>query len=220
MKKKGLIILGGILIVTVMAAVCWFVLLSGKDEKMITTVELNGTWYVYQYAENKVDNEFMIFDNGVVSDYRDGNEKAYISSKYNYENGTLEMDEVEKKFSVHAISDNNIILVEPDTREWKMIRVAEAGQDIAAISISDLVGEYEVVMVAGEQRTGEVMVFNETKLTDMRDGEEYLTCNYELVGEHLLNAKDMSKEYYVYKNGSVLMLIDKTDGYVWELKEK
>ncbi len=220
MKKKGLIIAGGILIIAVVAAVVCFIITGDNDSNSVSTVELDGTWCVYQYAENKIDNEFMVFNNGSVSDYRDGNEEPYITSSYTYENEKLVMPEISKEFTVRAVSDNNIILVGPDTREWKMIKVSNGDRDIKDLTASDLVGEYTVVMMASEQRSNEVMVFTDSTFTDSRDGEEYLSCKYELTSSHLLKASEISKEYYVYKNGNVLMFIDKADGYVWELREK
>lgn len=220
MKKKGLIIAGGILIVAVIVAVVCFIITGDKGNTPTSTVELDGTWCVYQYAENKIDNEFMVFNNGSVSDYRDGNEDPYITSSYTYENGNLVMPEISKEFTVRVVSDNNIILVEPDTREWKMIKVSKGDRDFKNLTASDLVGEYAVVMVAGEKRSNEVMAFTDSTLTDTRDGEKYISCSYEIVSGHLLKAADISKEFYIYKNDNILMLIEKDEGYVWELIAK
>lgn len=220
MKKKGLIIAGGIFIIAVMVAVIYFIITGGSGSNQTSTVKLDGTWCVYQYAENKIDNEFMVFNNGSISDYRDGNEDPYITSSYTYENGKLIMPEISKEFTVRVVSDNNIILVEPDTREWKMIKVSNGDRDNKALTAADLVGEYDVIMVAGEKRTNEVMTFTDSNLTDTRDGAKYISCNYEIVSGHLLKAADISKEFYIYRNGSVLMLIEKDEGYVWELIAK
>ena len=220
MKKKGVIIAGGILIIAVLVAVFCFIITSNNVIFQTPTVELDGTWYVYQYAENKKNNEIMVFINGSVSDYRDGNEDPYITSSYTYENGKLIMSEISKEFSVRVVSDNNIILVEPDTREWKMIKISNGDRDFKDLTTSDLSGEYDVVMVANEKRLNEVMTFTDSNLTDTRDGAKYISCNYEIVSGHLLIAKEISKEFYIYKNGSILLLIEKDAGYVWELKAK
>ena len=219
MKKKSLVIAGGVFIVVVLAVVIAFVIIGGNNTSALE-VDLNGTWCVYQYAENKIDNEFMVFNEGVVSDFRDGKEDPYITSSYTYENGTLVMAEISKEFTVRVISDNNIILVEPDTREWKMIKVSNGDRDIKELTPADLIGEYTVVSVAGEPRENEVMTFSDTKITDTRNDEEYLASQYELTSGHSLILNDISKEFYVYKNANAMLLIDKVDGYVWELIEK
>lgn len=219
MKKKGIVILGGILIVAVFVVVICFVVFSGKSNATVT-IDLNGTWYVYQYAEYKVENEFMVFENGKVSDYRDGSIEPYVSSTYTYEEDSLKMPDISKDFTVRIISDNNIILIEPDTKEWKMIRIASADKEVTAVTPSDLVGEYNVIMFAGEPRNNETMIFTDSMLTDIRDGKEYISCSYEIVSDNLLNALDIKKEYSVFKNGNILMLIDNADNYVWEMTEK
>lgn len=219
MKKKSLVIAGGVFIVAVLAVVIAFVITRGNNITA-SEVDLNGTWCVYQYCENKIDNEFMVFNEGTVSDFRDGKEEPYITSSYTYENGTLVMAEIAKEFAVRVISDNNIILVEPDTREWKMIKVSNGDRDVKELTPADLTGEYTVVSVAGEPRENEVMVFTDTKITDTRNGEEYLASQYELISGHSLKLNDISKEFYVYKNANTIMFIDKADGYVWELIEK
>ena len=74
--------------------------------------------------------------------------------------------------------------------------------------------------MAGEPKENEVMTFTDTKITDTRNGEEYLSSQYELTSGHSLKLNDISKEFYVYKNANAMLLIDKVDGYVWELIEK
>ena len=218
--KKGLIISGCILIVTVFVAVTIFVNSGSTPSEPAPEVNLRGTWRVYQYAENKVDNEYMMFGADVFSDFRDGNNEAYITSSYQFSDGILVMPEISKNFSLRTVSDNNIILVEPDTREWKLIKVSNGNMDFWEPKGADLTGDYLVSMVAGETRSNEEMVFSESSLTDYRDGELYISSDYELISGHVLRAVALSKDFYIYKNGDVLMMIEKDDGYVWELLAK
>ena len=82
-----------------------------------------------------------------------------------------------------------------------------------------MVGEYDVVMVAGEKRSNEVMAFTDSNLTDTRDGEKYISCNYEIVSGHLLKAVDISKEFYIYKNGNILIFNDTTKDFLYTVAE-
>lgn len=220
MKKRGLLFLGGVLIIAVIVAVVCIISFTGNSKNQSNTVSIDGTWRVYQYAENKVDNEFMVFQNGSAADYRDGNNEPYLQSSYKHENGLLTFPDIEKEYTVRIISDNNIIIIEPDTREWKLIKVSNGDRDIKELNAEDLVGEYDVVLVAGEKREEEVAKFTDTTFTDTRKGELFLSCNYELDTGHLLRLPEISKEFTAYKNGNILMLIDKTDGYIWELRRK
>ena len=218
MKKKSLFVVGGIIILTVFIAVIVFVLNGGKDENNVgSEFDFSGTWMVYQYAENKIDNEIMVFSDNKVADYRDGNAESYLESTYTYEDGTLKLTDISKEFVVKVISENNIYLVEPDTREWKLVKIAEEGKEVIKITSSDLIGKYKVISVAGEKKENEIVDFSEDKFVDTRNGEVYLECAYEIIGENLINVVDISKEYYVYKNNDFLILVDKADRYVWEM---
>lgn len=220
MKKKGLLILGGIMIVAVFAVVIFIISSTGKSTAPAEAFSIDGTWRVYQYAENRVENEFMVFQNGSVKGYRDGNDEAYLNSNFTFESGTLTFSDASKKFAVRIISNNNIIIVEPDTREWKMIKVSDGDRDIKDLLSADLVGDYDVLLVAGEKRTEEVISFTDVSFRDTRRGEEFISASYELISGHLLKMPDIAKEFTCYKNGTALMLIDNVDGYIWELKQK
>ena len=220
MKKRIGLIIGGVLIVAVAIIVIILIKLGyGKDAG--TAVNLESTWVVYQYGADKVDNEYMIFTENEVSDYRDGNTDPFVKSSYTYKDGLLNMPEINKEFTIKVISDHNIVLVEPDTKEWKMVRVASSDGNIKKIGAADIVGDYTVISVAGEKGENEFMSFTESSLVDTRDGKEYIACDYNLDSEtHLLHADQIGKEFIVYMNGNNLLLIDVADRYVWELVKK
>ncbi len=216
MKRKIGFVLGAFFIIAVTAVSFCLIIFSKKTSEQ--KISFEGVWLVYQYAENKVDNEIMVFDKNTVSDYRDRNIDAFSTSSYTYENGELNMPDVSKKFTVRVKSDNNIVLMEPDTKEWKMARIASSISSISNLSPADLAGKYNVVRVAGETKHNEVMTFSETTLVDTRNGEEYISCDYLLENNgHLLHATEIGKDFLVYMNANNLILIDCADRYVWEL---
>ena len=175
---------------------------------------------MYQYIGQNVEDELMVFNEDSVADYRDGVQEPYASSTYTYENGTLNMPDISREFTVRILTENHIILVEPNSYEWRMIKIADGGEKVQDVTAAGLVGEYDVIMVAGEPRESETMTFTETDFTDIRDGEEYLSSEYELLTSHILHAVGISKEFDVYQNGDALMLVDRVDGYAWELSAK
>ena len=218
MKKSILVILGAIAITIVLGGVLLFIGNSATSSNGIVTVDLNGTWYVYQYGSDIVENEIMVFSDGNVFDYRDDSDSPAITSTYTYtSDGILNMHDVSREFTVRIVSENNIILIEPNTIEWKLVRIADPEQKIEEVTNDKLQGQYIVKMVAGEVRTNEEMIFTENQLTDVRDGEEYISCSYEMRSGHLLYAIELSKEYTVFINGTTAMMIDKAANYVWEL---
>ena len=213
----------GLVFIACVVGIVSYILFSGNGEEIPSEskeISLAGTWRVYQYIGQNVDNEFMVFDEDNVDDYRDGVQEPYASSTYSYENGELSMPDISKEFTVRILTKNHIILVEPNSYEWRMIKVANGGEDIQDVTAADLMGEYDVTMVAGEPRDSETMTFTETDFTDVRDGKEYLSSKYEMLTSHIINAIGISKEFDVYQNGDALMLIDRVDGYAWELSEK
>lgn len=217
--KRTLVIIGMIFILVVAAGIAVFSLNVTSDNPG-QEIDLRGTWFVYQFAEHKIRNEYMVFDDDSVSDYRDGKSLPFMTSTYTYEDNRLILPDVPKEFTVRIISENNIILIEPDTREWKMIRVTLNDQIVEPVTPANLAGEYDVLMLAGEKRSNEIMTFSETQLVDYRDGEEYLSCSYEMKSDHILYAIDLQTEYHIYKSGNYVLLVDIAEGYVWELHKR
>ena len=225
MKKKPLwLVLGGVVIIAVFAVAISLILSSKKNEDNLNSnqkLDLKGVWLVYQYLDNKINDEFMVFTEDTVADYRGGKQEPFASSSYTFADGKLSMPDISKEFTVRIISDNCVFLVEPDTREWKLARVASSLDSIPEVTASSLAGEYDVVCVVGEKRNNEVMVFDETSLTDYRDGKEYLKCDYSLdESGRLLHAIDIGQDFLVYLNSNSLILIEDQTRYVWELKKR
>lgn len=214
MKKLWLAV-GGAVIIVAIALVLFFTLFY-RGDNATNSIELNGSWLVYQYGENKIDDEFLVFEGNTVKDYR--NSEVFATSTFTYSNDKLDMPDISKEFAVSVKSDNFIVLIQPDTVEWKLARVSNEASSIAGLTAEELVGEYDVVMVAGEKRTGETMTFTPDSFSDVRDGNAYLSCKYYLDNNgHLLHASEIQKDFFVYVNGKNLILIDCTDRYVWEL---
>lgn len=218
MKKKILVVCGGLLIVAVLATVICFIILGDKNEaNNDNALDITGTWCVYQYGEKMIDNEQMVFDGETVKDYRDGNADEYMSSSYIFEDSTLKCPDVDLEFTVRIISENNIVLIEPNTMEWKLVRAANINEQIKQVTEKDLVGEYILLSVAGEKKENETMIFDESSFTDYRNGEQFLVCDYELTSANRLVAADINKDYHVYIYNNFLLLVDISEGHVWEL---
>lgn len=227
-RKKIAVAAGAVLIVVVLAVIVGIIAFPrGNEERnsapneTVTTVNLDGTWLVYHNGEGAVDDEFIVFDGGTATDYRGGESEPYMTSSYTYgDDGMLSLPDVSKSFTVRVTSDDHISLVESENSEWKMIRVAAAGQEIQAVTATGLVGDYDVLSHAGQSKAGETMTFTETSLADYQDGAEYMSCDYQMTDEHTLYVPDLDTEFKVYDNGSRLMLIEGTDQYIWELARK
>ena len=219
MKRKILFGLGGLFIVAVLTSVLVFVIGCDTPEPE-EKFAIDGIWAVYKNGDYLIENEFMVFDNGIVYDYRDGNEEPFITSSYAYEDGKLNLSEINKQFSVRIVSDCNVYLIEPNTNEWKLVRVADLGEDIPEFTKEKLQGEYQLLSVAGEAKEEEYLTFTQDKFTDVRNGEQYLESKYEIVDGRYLKVTDLNMEFYAFKYKDTLLLVQKEVGYVWELIEK
>lgn len=212
-------ILGGlVIIITAIVVGIIFVFYGREKNTSVNHIDLTGTWVLFQKGDSSIDNELLVFDGNQAIDYR--NNKEFATSKYTSDS-TLKMPDISKEFVVTIKSDNYVVLTESNTIEWKLARVSNGVSDIPEITIEDIVGEYDVVLVAGEKRTGETMNFSQDSLSDIRNGREYLSCKYSLDGaNHLLRAEEINKEFRVFNFGKNVILIDCGERYVWELIER
>ncbi len=81
----------------------------------------------------------MVLEGSQAADYRDGAETPFLSTTFTLNDGTtLRMEDIGKEFAVQQVSENNVILVEPNTMEWKMFRVSANGVYPADFSIDSI----------------------------------------------------------------------------------
>lgn len=216
--KKVWLIIGGVFIALVAALVLVLILLNPKDTPK-QPLELKGSWLIYQHGELKTVGEVMAFDGEKVTLYKNG--EKYASSAYTFADDRLTMTDIAKEFAVAVKTDNVVVLIEPDTVEWKIARISDSAESITPLTTDNLQGTYDVIAVAAEKRSGETMTFTSSVMTDERDGQTFLASDFTLESDaHLLHAVTVKKDYYVYSNGSHLIMIDAADLYVWELEKR
>ncbi len=225
-KKKILIGIGAAVIVAVFVAVVLIIAIGpGNTPDEPKTVELEGTWLVTQYAEFPKENiEYMIFENGRVKYYNDITASPRLEGAYTYADGTVEIENFQHKMTVKIISDNFINLVEPDTRDWKLVRIAPAGEEPKKLTAADIIGTYDLVRVAGNNREGnEVIEITETSFKDTRNGAVAMDSAYSVTDGNTFYADDMKQDFRIYKIGNDILLIQGHGdgfGHVWELIKK
>lgn len=87
MKKKPLwLVLGGVVIIAVFAVAISLILSSKKNEDNLNSnqkLDLKGVWLVYQYLDNIINDEFMVFTEDTVADYR-GRKTGTVCVKFLY----------------------------------------------------------------------------------------------------------------------------------------
>lgn len=216
MKRKAFLIAGTIFIILVLGGVLFFI--WGNSEKQSgKTVSLKGTWLVYQHGEDLSREEFMVFSNDNISYYRKGNAAPIVSSKYSIKDSELNAPDIDKTFSVHIISDNNIELTEPNTVVWRLLLVGDPDIDKTKIIPEKVEGIYDVKVVGEESRYNETMTFKNSHLSFIQNGKETISSNYSVTGDGLLHLTTIKRDYYVYANGRNLFFIGVNDNGIWEL---
>ena len=219
MKKKIGLVAGISVIVLVLIGVGLFLLLN-KDSINTdnTSANLYGTWCVYRRGADMVEDEYIVFGDDTVSDYRGDLTNPYFESVFSYSKNKLSIGD--SSYSVKVISENNVILVDSSTIEWKMLRVSNERSLDFSVSDDALVGAYDVLRVGGEDKKNEVMTFDRTSLHDERAGVMYLEVNYSWDGPNSIFVPDLSTKYLVFVLDANLYLIDMNEGYVWELSRR
>lgn len=84
--------------------------------------EIIGKWDVTYRNAADISAEIIEFSDSELKDYRNGESEPKLSSSYLWENTTcLTVEQLNKTFEVHPLSDNFLILIETDTAEvWEL----------------------------------------------------------------------------------------------------
>lgn len=223
-KKKIFIGIGAAIIVIGVIAIVAFLLATGNVENSVANVDLCGTWKVLNHAGTPVDNEYLVFDDTTVNDYRDGNTTPYIQSAYTVKGSELNLTDASKKFSIRTVSVNNLILTETDTTyEWKIIRCDGDGISLPELDQKIIEGTWKVTMQAGNVIENEEMIFENGTITDYRDNKSdaYLESPYSWSSERKLYVEKLGLVCTVFPvSEDLIIMVEDGTGYVWELERK
>lgn len=87
------------------------------SEKVIDTSIVSGRWNViYRQTDQVIVDEYLVFEDEVMSDYRNGEVVPVLVSDYSWQYGNhLIAESLGKDMVLNIISDNIIILIETDT---------------------------------------------------------------------------------------------------------
>ena len=87
---------------------------------------LSGKWNVlYRTSDQVISNEYLVFENGKMQNFRNNSDKASMESDYQCNGNALELQSIGLKFIGFNVSDDTIALV--DTKDgyvWLLQRAA------------------------------------------------------------------------------------------------
>lgn len=221
MKKKIFVGIGAVIIAISVIAIVTFLFTTRDMKNFVANVNLCGTWKVLNHAGTSVDNEYLVFDDTTVNDYRDENTTPYIKSVYTVKSGELNLTDVSKKFTIRTVSVNNLVLTETDTAyEWEIVRCDGNGINLPNLDQKIIEGTWKVTMQAGNVIEDEKMVFDNGTISDYRDGKSdaYLESPYSWNSERKLCVEKLGLVCTVFPiSEDLIILVEDGTGYVWEI---
>jgi hypothetical protein len=229
MKKNVIYIVCGVLIAVALAALLIFVF-SGDKTPEQPTVDLKGTWKVVAYMQNGtatiIDNEFMVFDDTSVKDYRDQKDTAFATSTYTLdETLMLNLPDIGRQYKVKKMTENYVCFYENENVCLELIRATAVDMNPAKPELSGIEGRWEIVYRnTSNPFAGEVLAFENGQLSHYKAGSNTpaATSNYEWAEDGTLNIVLWGKQMRIYPmaDGNVIMVELAVDtGFVWELKK-
>ncbi len=228
MKKKGILIISGIIIVLAIAAMLIFVFSGNGDSENSAKVNLEGTWKVVAYSNlgnlTVIENEFMVFENGSTSDYRDGNVVPFVSSKYEQKDNEVTFTDLSKTYIIDKKTDNYICLYEAKDVYRCLIRYKN--DDMSPIGIDDnyIIGKWDIVFGSSSQPYQDCLVFDSNgTVSRYKDGSEkaIATAEYSMEnGQLVVTSWNKSMIVYPITDSSMILFeIENGAEHIWDLKK-
>ncbi len=212
----------GIALIVVALVVTGIFLYKTKDEGKDLAFNIEGTWKVLENAGERVDTEFLVFENATASQYRDG--KVVHTSAYTIKGTDVYLKDLDVQYYIHFISENNIVLVNTaDKSELRVIRVGGMDNKTVEDKKAVIIGKWKVVMQGNlPDADNEYVIFTENTFEDYRNGSEepFISCPYYWDDNGLVHIETMSKivEIYPVTDDFVIML-DESET-IWEISRE
>ena len=230
MKKSVVFMFAGILVVVAIVLLAIFASGGENDTGEVKLPDLTGIWRIVVYTNEKdvsiVEQEYMVFKDGVASDYRDGNEDPYASSEYEVEQNKLLLPDLSKEYRIEQRTDNYIQLYESQGVYMDLIRYPNEDMSELKVDSGALVGKWEIKYRRSQQPyAGDSLLFDENGMvSQFKAGadEAVSTSEYTQETGHLL-VNGWGKEMVIYplNNDTVILVELYTDmGFIWELQKE
>lgn len=218
----------GALVLTIISycALASFAFAQTSENKSVQEVNFEGAWRVVTYVNadmiTMIDNEYMVFGNDTATDYREDTIKAFVESKYTFDEGRLLMNDIGKEYTVDAVSENVLCLYDSPTVHTALIRLPDEKLEQKALEKNAIIGSWRVVYRPGiESLASEELVFDETNLSDYRNGDSNpaLVAPYRWNDGGNLVIDRIAKVFRLIPiDNDTICFIEMDTGYVWELQ--
>lgn len=228
MKKKVLFTICGVVVIVAIVSMLIFVM-TGKNDTIAKTINVEGTWKVAVYVNNNsvsiVDNEYMVFDADTVRDFRDNTTVPFVTSAYTIDSNLLmELLDISRKYSIEKKTDNYIRLYESQDTYLELIKYQNS--DMSMISVEDniLEGRWNIeYRNTSNVYAGDYMTFENGNVSQYKAGDSkpVATSDFSVRNGHLI-VEGWGKDMVIYpvSDDSIMMVELTTDnGFIWEFKK-
>lgn len=221
MKKKVYIGTAIVIVVIAIIALIGFVC-SGKPAE--ASLELNGVWKVANNVNKGAvsipQNEYMIFNNGEASDYRDGNSTPFAKSSYKISGDTLELPDISRTYHISQQTEQYISLYTADDTYISLVKADSKETLSSSFDSTSVTGKWNVTYrPTAEPIVNEYLIFENGILADYRNNSETpsIKAVYEW-NDNVIKAPDLGVEMLGSKvAANRIILVDINYGYVWLL---
>lgn len=219
-KKTGIIVASAVVLVAIVALLIF--VFSGKNE--VQTIDLTGVWKVTSnVVEGTVtipQNEYMVFDGSIASDYRDGASTPYVTSKYNVSGDVLELSDISRTYHLAVHNGAYVSLYTSENTFMTIVKAASEEILNTTFDPSMITGKWNVSYRTTDQPIeNEYLIFENGIISDYRNNSDQPTIEAEFqwngniiqapsLGIEMAGARIAEKE---------IVLVDVNEGYVWIL---
>lgn len=233
MKKNLFYIIGAVIAVVAVAAMLVFVFSGEQAEAQPIDVDLDGTWKVVSYVQygtgTQIDDEFVVIENGIISNYRSGEAEPYATSAYTlslsevYGNLDVTLTDLDTVLVMYMPTDNYICLYDEQDVYKALVRHGNADMSPVEFDPAILDGMWDVVFRhVNEEFTDEKLEFTDGTLAAYRNGAEepVATVPYVWTEEGYLEIEALGKTMRCLKRDeNNIYFVELPTGYVWELSK-
>ena len=221
MKKKVIIGVAAAVVVIAIAALLVFVF-SGKNGE--NTFNLSGIWKVVTNVNDGVvsipQNEYMVFNEGEASDYRDGSTEPYVTSSYKITGEVLELPDISRTYHIAQQTEGYISLYTNDNTFMTLVKAENESILNDSFDSQSISGKWNVTYRPTDKPiVNEYLVFDDVMLADYRDNAEEPTIEAEYEwNDNIIKAPALDIEMMGARVATnKIVLIDINEGYVWLL---
>lgn len=223
MKKRTIWIICTAVIVVALAGMLAFVLGGNKPKNL--SISMDGNWMVVANINEGeltlIDNEYMVFENNTVKDYRDNSTDPYAQSTYSIDADVLALKDISRTYHISVKSDNVVALYTNERTYMTLVKTELTPDEQTTFNAAEMSGRWDVIYRNSDQPVDEYFVFDFPVLQDFRNGETKpnITAEYYWNENHIVVdaiGKDMVLR--VISNNHVV-LVEVDTGYVWELQK-